>query len=325
MCRPLCSDLSALERQERGPKSTSNDGLKWRDERPAPMATRFCSHCGSPVVPTATFCASCGAPVGGTAPPPGPPGTPPPVTFAVPSPYTPYPAYPSAYPMAAAPSFGEVDRVALSSVSLAAILGLVGAVLGFLTLLVAPVSSIVSTSTSGSGTSVSLNLSGLYLLVVVAGIGLVLTILELWFYRQAFRALAPGDRRFATPATLVLVALVALVIVILAAIGLVDLVYQAILCSGSGNPITSTCINVGNILGLAAVVGIGAIILLVGFIGLLIGIWRLGTRYGEGMFKVGAILLIFPVLNFVGLILILLAARSARGKFEGTAMPLPLG
>jgi uncharacterized membrane protein len=210
-------------------------------------------------------------------------------------------------------------------VTLAAILGLVGAVLGFLVLLISPVSSIVSTSTSGSGTSISLNLTGLYLLVIVAGIGVVLSILELWFYRQAFRALAPGDRRFATPATLVLVALVALVIVVLGAIALVDVVYQAVLCAGSGHPITSTCINVGNLLGLVAVVGIGGIIVLVGYIGLLIGIWRLGTRYGEGMFKVGAILLLFPVLSFVGLILILVAARSARGKFEGTSTPLPFG
>jgi uncharacterized membrane protein len=210
-------------------------------------------------------------------------------------------------------------------VSLAAILGLVGAVLGFLTLLVAPVFSIVNTSTSGSGTSISLNLSGLYLLAIAGGIGLVLSLLELWFYRQSFRALAPGDPRFATPATLVLVALIAVVIVVLGAIALVDVVYQAILCTGSGNPITSTCINVGNLLGLVAIVGIGSIVALVGFIGLLIGIWRLGTRYGEGMFKVGAILLLFPVLSFVGFILILVAARSARAKYEGTSMPLPLG
>ncbi len=223
------------------------------------------------------------------------------------------------------PAFGEGDRVALSNVTLAAILGLVGAVLSFLVLIVSPVSAYVSTSTTGSGTSVSLDLSGLYLLVGLAGVGLVLTILELWFYRQAFRALAPGDPRFATPATLVLLALVALVIVVLGAIGLVDVVYQAVLCAGSGNPITSTCINVGDLLGLVAVVAIGGIIALIGYIGLLIGIWRLGTRYGEGMFKVGAILLIFPVLSFVGLIMILVAARSARGKYAGTSMPLPLG
>jgi len=291
------------------------------------MAARFCSHCGSPLVANSSFCASCGAPVGGIPPPPAPPGTPPPLTFPAPPPYAPYPPYASAYPAAGGgpPPLGEADRNALSHVSLAAILGLVGAVLIIVVPLFTPLFAFTSASTVGSGTSVSLDLSGLFLLATTGAITLVFTVIELWFFRQAFGTLAVGDRRFSTPATLTLLALLALIIIVVAVVALVAVVYQAILCAGVGNTITSTCLNVGAALAMIAVVAIAAIVLLVGYIGLLIGIWRLGTRYGQGMFQAGAILLIFPLLGIVGLILILVAARSVRGKFDSTAYPMTFG
>jgi hypothetical protein len=64
-----------------------------------------------------------------------------------------------------------------------------------------------------------------------------------------------------------------------------------------------------------------AIVLLIGAIGLLIGIWRLGTRYQEGLLKVAAILLILPVLNIVGFVLILVASRSLRNRI-GSGPPV---
>ncbi len=65
------------------------------------------------------------------------------------------------------------------------------------------------------------------------------------------------------------------------------------------------------------------IIGLIGYIGVAIGIWRFGVRYGEGKFKAGAILIFFPLLNVVGLVLILIAARSTRAKLaNGSPVPI---
>ena len=117
----------------------------------------------------------------------------------------------------------------------------------------------------------------------------------------------------------------ALPILLLALFGLVYALEQAITCAGSGNPITSACLNVGTLLGIVAVMGITAIIILVGYIGLLIGIWRLGSRYSSDGFKVGAVLLIFPVLSVAGAILILVSARNARARIEMAGVSPNLG
>jgi len=217
-------------------------------------------------------------------------------------------------------AFGNVSRPALSDVSLAAILGLLGVVVSIALLLVTPVVSLTGVTTVSSGTSVSLNLTGLLLLGGVGGSGVALTLLELWFFRRAFRRLARKNREFSTPATLTLVAMLGLVIMIVALIGLVWVLYESILCAGSGNAITLTCLNTGTILGLVAVLGVLVIVVLVGYVGLLIGVWRLGTRFEDGKFKAGAVLLIFPYLSVAGLVLILIAARSAAGKL---AVPRP--
>jgi uncharacterized membrane protein len=296
------------------------------------MAARFCAYCGQPIPANARFCPSCGATVGAApapppayAPPGASPGAPPPLTFGTGAPYAPYrPAYPVA---PAVPStFGGADRLALSNVRLAAVLGLVGVALSFFTLFLTPaLATFTGATTTSSGSSFTLDLTELYVLAAALGVGLALGFLELWFYRQAFRTLEQTDRTFSTPATLTLVAIVALLIIVLAVLALVGVLYQAYVCAGPGGTITSACVDAGTLLGLVVLVGIAAIVLLVGYIGLLIGIWRLGTRYNEGMFKVGAVLLILPLLSVVGLILVLIAAQSARERLGPDSSPFQFG
>src|SRR5208282_4715833 len=260
--------------------------------RPMPpwMATNFCSQCGSSVVAGGAFCATCGAPVGGSPFVPSPPGTPPSSWQPRAPAYQPY-GFPGAGASVPPPSSGT-ELKALSSVGLAAILGLVGSVIGLVELFAAPAASYASITVVGSGTSLSGNLNGLYLAFGLAGVGLLFSGLGLWLYRQAFRTLAPHDARFSSTATLVLVALVALTILFLLALAILSEVYQAGVCAGAGNPIPSSCINLGGLLGLVVLILVVGIFALVGYIGLFIGIWRLGTRCQEGLFKTGAVLLI---------------------------------
>ncbi len=124
---------------------------------------------------------------------------------------------------------------------------------------------------------------------------------------------------------LVLLIFVGIAIVLAVGVALLALVFQAITCAGAGNPVTSACLNLGTFLDLILLLGVAAILALIGYIGLLIGIWRLGTRYGESLFKVGAVLLIIPLLSVIGVILILVAARSSRAKLEAMASPTTFG
>jgi hypothetical protein len=199
-------------------------------------------------------------------------------------------------------------------VSKAALISLFVSVVGFAVLSVTPVTAFAGTSKGVQSSPVDFSLMTFYTILAVSLVGLVLTLLELYFYRQGFRTLSLHDPRFSTPSTSVLVLLVSLVIVAGGAMWALYLLYQAVQCSGVGHSLTLSCIEAGgilNVLGLVAIAGISA---LVGYLGLLLGIWRMGNRYHDGLFKAGAILLIIPLLNFVGLILIIVAARSARAK-----------
>lgn len=289
------------------------------------MAARFCPFCGQPVVANATFCSSCGASLGGALPSASPPGTvSPPLAYPGPTPYAPYAGtyLPTARPT---PTSTVTDQSALSRVTWAALLGLVGALLSFVELFFTRASSFVAVSGGGSNASFSLDLSALYLAVALGGVGVFFALVELGLLRVAFRTLASHDGRFSTPSKLVLLAIVALILLVVIGFAILAVLYAAIACAGTGHPITTACINLGNLLGLLALFVIVGIVLLVGYIGLLIGIWRLGTRYDEAMFKVGGILLIFPVLNIVALILILVAARSAREKLGRPSFPPTFG
>jgi uncharacterized membrane protein YidH (DUF202 family) len=222
-------------------------------------------------------------------------------------------------------TFLSVDRVVLWNVTLAAIMSLAGVGLSLVVLLATPAFSLIGVTAVGSGSSLSVDTSGLILIGAVGGAAVALTLVELWFYRRAFRRLARQDRRFSTPATLVWLALVALSIIIVAVVAVLVVLYEAILCAGPGFVITSRCLDAGVAVALGGVIAVAAIALFVGYIGLLVGIWRLGTRYGEWMFKVGALFLIFPFLNVAGTIFILIAARESGGKTPGAFSPRQLG
>ncbi len=196
---------------------------------PSPPPIPECHNCGATLDVTGAFCWKCGVPVAtGREPFIPDPNAPPPGALG--------PGNVRAYPTArvSPTTFLSVDRAALSNVTLAAVMTLAGAALSLVVLLATPASSLIGVAAVGSGTSLSVSTSGLYFLGGVGGASVALTFLELWFFRRAFRTLARQDRRFATPATLVWLALVGLVIFVVAAIGLLVVLYDAILCAGPG-------------------------------------------------------------------------------------------
>lgn len=290
---------------------------------PRVVGARFCPYCGASAVPGGSFCPACGASLSGDRPLGAPTGPGAPLG----PPFTGLPgAYPSGWGRSEVPSPASrsVDHRALSSVITASLVGLIGIVVGFVALFTTNASLFAGVTTNNGGGSLALQQSGLSFLIVASGSSLIFTLIELIYYREAFHTLSPVDPQFKTPSTLVLLLLVMLVIVFALVIGVFVELASAIACA-AGNPITSTCINAGATLDLVGAIGVALIVVLIGYIGLLVGIWRLGTRYGELMFKIGAIMTIIPVLNIVGVILVFIAARSARSRLEPVVIPTTFG
>lgn len=205
------------------------------------------------------------------------------------------------------------DRSALFHVTLAAILTLVGVIVGFASsAIVSNLGGLISTTSGTSG--VVLSLPSPWVWVGLIGVSAVIQLAGYLMFRSAFHTLTPVDRRFSTPATLALIAVGSFIAVLVGLALILGALYQAVQCVGSGNPITQACLFTSTFWGGLALVAVGAIVFIVGYIGILIGIWRLGTRYSETVFKVGAVLLLIPVLNVVGAILILVGAQSATRK-----------
>jgi hypothetical protein len=78
----------------------------------------------------------------------------------------------------------------------------------------------------------------------------------------------------------------------------------------------------GTLLLTLGVVVIGAILAFIGEIGgVVLGLWRVGTRYGETVIKVGAIFTVIPLLSTVAPILILVGALEVKGRLAHFQSP----
>ena len=243
------------------------------------------------------------------------PGTPPPLTYGG-------TAYPPSYPggIYGAANTQAADVKALSRVTTASLLAIISFFLSIAAVFVTPALNVAGdVGTTSPGTVAGAALTELILLVVA---GVAIAFVELWLFRNAFGDLAPFDDRFSTPKTLTLLAIIGLVFLVVGVVGILALVLQAVACA-NGGPISASCVNGGAILGLAGLTIIFGIIFFIGYIGLLIGIWRLGTRYNNGLFKAGAILLIF--IPIIGAVLIYVAARQARGALVTVPRPGAFG
>ncbi|HTS33973.1 MAG TPA: DUF973 family protein [Thermoplasmata archaeon] len=276
------------------------------------MAGPRCPKCGAFGAPGATFCAFCGAPLPAGAGGPLSAGAPP-SGFGPPPPgaggWYSAPGVTGGGP-GASPASRAAERTALTYVLWAAVVLLVGGVLSVL----------ADLTTTATGTAVHFGTT--FLAVSLATGACEFVAVALFYF--ALRNLAPQDSRFSTPSKLVLALLIAILIVLAALVpflSAVNTLESCISSSGMNQTAEVSCISGGDLAAVLSVVVIAGIVALVGFIGLLLGIWRLGTRYQNSNFKVGAILLIIPFLNIVGAVLILVAARSAQAKL-GPAVPV---
>jgi len=279
------------------------------------VAARVCGFCGKTIPSGAAFCPSCGAAVAAGSPLPASPGYGAP--FSLPAspaaPWTP-PGFPT--PGGASVEDRRREASALRAVETAAIIALVGFAFSVAFLFAAPVSAAFGATTTGTGSNTTVHLSVDWtIFFILLGGSAAFTILQLVFYRSAFGTLMVRDARFRTPALLTILAIVGYVLLMTGlAILVTDIVSATNHCANLMGSAYDNCLFGGTFGGSLALVAVGGIVALIGFIGLLIGIWRLGSRYDDGLFKAGAVLLIFPILQLIGSILILVAAHDCRRK-----------
>jgi len=146
-------------------------------------------------------------------------------------------------------------------------------------------------------------------------LALFIVMISVILLQMAFRSLARVDTGFATPYRFLycIYATFALFILLLFLLSL----FQPYLSSSSA--LQTEAIPPGLLLGLLLSSLSLIAVAILGLIGFVLGIWRLGRHYHESLFKASAILYLIPVVNILCPILIMVAASSKSREISLTA------
>ncbi|MCI4362964.1 MAG: DUF973 family protein [Thermoplasmata archaeon] len=208
------------------------------------------------------------------------------------------------------------DAAALSRIELGGALGILGALFGWGYLAVSSATSLGSTTltTSSSGApKISVSTGGVELLLALAAVSALLEVVQLVYLLGAFRELREFDDGFETPSKLVWLALIGLPLLLLAvALLLTDALSlaQCVNALPPGGSAQASCSGqLGSLVGATGLFLLAGVLSLIGWIALLLGVWRLGAHFNESNFRAAAILLIIPFLSVVGFVLIWYSSR----------------
>jgi len=185
-------------------------------------------------------------------------------------------------------------------------------------------STVSAFGTGGSATIPSwITVNTFYLAVAAIAGGLVLGVVSYVFFYLGFRTIRKGAPSFGAPTTLMIVGLVGYLMAAIGVVLIVGTVVSAINSAVAGTVSAGgAALDLSAVFGGFALIGVGAILSLIGVIGLVLGNWRAGTRYNESAVKVGAILSIVPVVSVVGYVLLLAGYVRAGSKLRnGWAVP----
>lgn len=151
------------------------------------------------------------------------------------------------------------------------------------------------------------------LLGLIVG-GVVLQVVSLGVYGSSFGLLRQVDDRFRVPRALSLIGLIGFILLLLGVGALLGFIFQAVSCAAAGS--ATSCLDPGLVLASGISALVGSLLAFVGWIGLLVGLYRLGSRYESSLLKVSAILMILPVVNVVAPILAFVALRGVPRRFD---------
>ena len=221
----------------------------------------------------------------------------------------------------------EAERSALNKVMWFGIIQLVGLIAGWIVYFYAfgmmfATASSLNLPPNPTPQQVSAALGPLFQqFTYVVPISLAIALVAILLLQIGFRGLSKVDSaRFSVPSKLTFLLIIGEIIgggaVVLLFNSIPTILAQA--GSASGTP-TAFSGALAGILSFALLALVGGVLALIGLIGgLILGLWRVGTRYDETIIKLGAIFVIIPLLNIVAPILVLVGASQAKRKV-GTA------
>lgn len=153
-------------------------------------------------------------------------------------------------------------------------------------------------------------------LAFVVFLGVAVFLAGAVFLTMGFRQLAKVDRAsFSISTPFMAIFMVGLVVVGGSAAFLINSIPRLIAnVPPQGGPFSPDFTSVfGSLFADFGLILIGAVLALIGVIGgLILGLWRVGSRYNQTAIKIGAIFEIIPLFNIVAPILILVGANDAK-------------
>lgn len=240
---------------------------------------------------------------------------------------------PGAQPWAAQPMMpmGSIDdeRGGLKWAKVGSILGILGLVMGLSTLLLLFTAdnwllSIASSASPPSATTIVTTVEILFGLLIG---GLILQLLMIIMYTISFRSLRRVDPSFGAPFGLALCGSIGVLLMFAGFGGFFAAVLSLATCVGNaasaGTANTCASIGISGVFALLALVAIGGLLALVGWIGIVLGFWRMGRRYDSGLLKAGGILYIIPFAAAIAPFLTLFGTMGAEKRLNARAVPVP--
>jgi hypothetical protein len=225
------------------------------------------------------------------------------------------------------PSVGTVgskarsDRSALVSLQRGGMLGLVGGLIGWFTSVYLSSSGALSqnVSTTASGQPmISFNTGAIEVVLLIAVASAAVEVVTLAYFLSAFRALREEDSSFEGPARYLWLALIALPLLLLALAYLLESLVHFANCLNAvpagANWMDSCTSQAAATGGAILLLLLFAVFALIGWIELLLGVWRLGEHFHESRFRVAAILLIIPFLSVIAAGMVWYYARKLEAQ-----------
>ncbi|MCI4351003.1 MAG: DUF973 family protein [Thermoplasmata archaeon] len=218
----------------------------------------------------------------------------------------------------------EVEISGIRRIQAGAIAGILGIAMGAIApvYLIFFIGAALTSSTSGSG-SVSNAYTVIAGLITIAFVGVALLFVSVLLYVAGFAKLRRADRQFGAPLALSVIGLIGLLILATEVGILAVFALQVLNCGGPGHW-TAACVTISPVTVDPTYLLLGLAVGIVGWIGLILGLYRVGRRYSSTITRVGAILYVIPLADIVAPVLILVGSRGIlRGLRAAQAAPPP--
>ncbi len=222
----------------------------------------------------------------------------------------------------AAPGQFAADLAGVQKLKLGYLMGILGGIISLIagivnTILIGPaVAAAEYNAVLGTGGSTSVNISNglIYAYMGLGAAGPAVMVLAFLFVYLGFSKLKTVESHFSTASLLSLLGVIGAVLLLVGNVLSATYVLTLINCLSASSAVFTTCYNsyIAAVVTATALIGGGALLLFLGFIGNVLGNLKAKDRYAEPRLKIGAILLLF----WIGTILLFIDYGNIEAKLK---------